>query len=543
MVPYKTKDTVRKLVLRKMPYEELRHYRRELIELHLDFLLWNWNFILASICKEIMDKNRNDGEDLRGNPMPWTIEHWASVMGPCAGNVEDLMFEKDSVGFFERIMKGNQVHWRRIFYDLVWVNASSRWEGSLMNHLIPYLVNFYQGMVLLTEEEKRFLKEWEVLVVESSERTEEEDNSRLIGPPQTTAGGPVQVDVLPMPERPERRLAKRRKTQFVGSEDILQPKSSEELVKELTLSEAILEQIVAEIGGIVGNITEFPKPPSPEEEVRSEVATKTSEEGPKTLEIDFPDFLLDSVVPLLKYLDKKREKYIVRMESGSYVELIRNRTKLKRAVAVKWEWDSSTAMAKERAASLAAECAVAKVTLQEQEDRLRAKEMECEVTVVLCGRLEKSKEAYEATMKRARRLITTTGKREQMHADELAKVEERRAEEARIAEDLWGKIAAAKTGEEELRSKIAELTTDPEEEFTRAKELTVSLAEEFWKHEGELTDLAKKLADCESARSSEVECRLKVESERRRLQEQLRKAGMRSEESQRRMEKAEVAYR
>ncbi|OAE22114.1 hypothetical protein AXG93_1175s1240 [Marchantia polymorpha subsp. ruderalis] len=31
------------------------------------------------------------------------------------------------VGFFERVMKGQQVHWARVFYDLVWVNANARW--------------------------------------------------------------------------------------------------------------------------------------------------------------------------------------------------------------------------------------------------------------------------------------------------------------------------------------------------------------------------------------------------------------------------------
>lgn len=60
----------------------------------------------------------------------------------------------------------------------------------------------------------------------------------------------------------------------------------------------------------------------------------------------------------------------MKRESESYVELIRNRTKLKRAVAMKREWDSATAMAKERVASLTAECATTKATLQEQEDQL-----------------------------------------------------------------------------------------------------------------------------------------------------------------------------
>lgn len=47
------------------------------------------------------------------------------------------------VGFFEQVMKGNRVHWARIFYDLVWINASIRWIGPLVNHLTPYIVNFY----------------------------------------------------------------------------------------------------------------------------------------------------------------------------------------------------------------------------------------------------------------------------------------------------------------------------------------------------------------------------------------------------------------
>ncbi|OAE26459.1 hypothetical protein AXG93_815s1210 [Marchantia polymorpha subsp. ruderalis] len=388
MAPPKTNDRVRKLVPLKVPYEELRPYRRELSELHLDFLLWNWNCISASICKEIMDKNRND--------------------------------------------------------------------ESLANHLTSYLVNFYRGMELLTKEEKkRFPNQREVLAVESNEENKEENNSRPRIPPQTTARRPVQVDDLPTRERQELRLAKRRKvvtddeedlmlesrmaeakivvvwqsrtqarpkkkasrklvvtkssdssvmktivaaiatvedasveptqqvvegepsaTRSVGSEDVIQPKSGEELAKEFTLTEAILKQIVAEVGGTVENITEYLEPPPPEEELRS-----------------------------------KR------------------------------------------------------------------------------------------------------------------------------------KIAEAKTAKEEFCSTIVELTNERDKEFKRAEELTTNLAEEIRKHVEKLTDWAKKLADCESARSLAVECRLKGESEQQRLQEQLGKVVMRSKESQSRMEKSEAAYR
>lgn len=91
-----------------------------------------------------------------------------------------------------------------------------------MNHLTPYIVNFYRGMGLLTKaKEKRFLKEWKILAIESSEGTEEENNGRPRVSSQTTARGPVQVDVLPTGERPERRMAKRRKILTDDEEDPL----------------------------------------------------------------------------------------------------------------------------------------------------------------------------------------------------------------------------------------------------------------------------------------------------------------------------------
>ncbi|OAE22374.1 hypothetical protein AXG93_2318s1210 [Marchantia polymorpha subsp. ruderalis] len=522
-----------------------------------------------------MNKNETEGEDIRGNPMLWTIEHWAKVMGSCAGSDRNLLFEKSSVGltrteefsygplfssgrqgtngwktadylnpkrraialeimhilrlarttyvtawqigFFKRILNGQRVHWARIFYDLVWVNASLRWTGPLVNHLTPFLVNFYRGMSLLTrKEEKRFPRERENLTAKSSERTEDDTRQPSI-PPQTTARGPsggryaetreartaigeekesvldssvektvapivsipevavcesiesveievpsgvpteVQADVPaePLKERIEmvspNSLSSER-TRSVGSEDTEepQPKTNEELVKELTLSDEILEQVFAHVEEMVIDAADIALPSSPVEDVRPEEEKKTSEEKSKGVEITFPDFLQDSVVPLMKYLDRKREKY---------------------------------AMSKERAAILSTECGAAKAALKEREARLREKEIECEVlqlnlakesrrcaeleetcgglrifnenghkmTVDLLARLEKSREAYDEAVKRSEQLIATAERREKNHVKELAKLEFRRAEEVRIAEELRGKIAEAKTVEEDLR--------------------------------------------------------------------------------------------
>ncbi|OAE32233.1 hypothetical protein AXG93_4525s1140 [Marchantia polymorpha subsp. ruderalis] len=422
--------------------------------------------------------------------------------------------------------------------------------GSMTNHLTPFLIHFFRGMGLLTrEEEKRFPRERESFTEESSEGTEDENPSPAILT-HTTAQGPVQVDVVPRHEQPERRMAKKRKvvsddeeelahtvrrvdmevsgarqhrararpkkrakrrmvtvevsdssvektvaplvnTSEVANSEVMrsvelgvpseasiedpadipaeplnegtelvspislssertrsaqgegtpQMKMNEDLEKEFTLSEEILEQVVARVGGTVVEAEGTTLPTSPVEEVRPEEGKKTSGEDVKTLEVTFLEFLQDSVEPLLKYLDGKRKKYVVSKEPGFYVQMIRNRTLCR---------------------------------LEETCGGLRtSNENAQKVTVDLMSRVEKSREAYDAAVKRAERLIATTEKQEKKHIEDLATLEVRRAEEARIAEELWGKLAA-------------------------------SLSAGNLKHEDELKDWAKKLADCESAKSSRL---------------------------------------
>lgn len=57
-----------------------------------------------------------------------------------------------------------------------------------------------------------------------------------------------------------------------------------------------------------------------------------------------------------------------------------------------------------------------------------------------------------------------------------------------------------------------------------------------------MTDWTKKLANCKAARSSEVECKVRFESDCDRLQEQLKLVDVQLEESQTRVEKAEATY-
>lgn len=74
------------------------------------------------------------------------------------------------------------------------------------------------------------------------------------------------------------------------SEEVPQPKTNEEMVKDLTLYEEIFEQVLAQVGGTVINIPEIPLPP-PKKEVKLEAEKKVVEEEPRESVDSFPDFL------------------------------------------------------------------------------------------------------------------------------------------------------------------------------------------------------------------------------------------------------------
>ncbi|OAE22125.1 hypothetical protein AXG93_1175s1350 [Marchantia polymorpha subsp. ruderalis] len=378
-----------------------------------------------------MDKNEIETEDLRGNPMLWTIEHWVKVMGPCVGSDGDLLFEKRSGGTYAQ---------RRILLraTLQLREAKEEWLED--------------GRLPGSEETGDCTGDYAYLTTGAHDACDGLANDS----PRTRSGGRSA-------ESREARTAIGEEKDSVG--ESTQPMEIEEPSEVLT-------------------------------EVPADVTAEPLKEGTD----------MDSVIPLLKYLDRKREKNVVSKEVKFYVEMVRNMTQLKRAVAMKREWDSATEMAREEAAILSTECATAKAALKEREAQLREKKIECEVLHLnlakesgrcaeleeTCGglcvsnengqkmkadlltRLKKSREVYDDVVKKSERLITTRERREKQHDEELAKLDARRAAEVRIAEELWGKIAEPKTAEEDLRSKIAGKC---EMEFRRAEELSASLAE------------------------------------------------------------------
>lgn len=90
-----------------------------------------------------------------------------------------------------------------------------------------------------------------------------------------------------------------------------------------------MKQVVAQVGGTVVESPEILSPQATKEVVRPEAEMKSSEQEPKELVVTFPDFLQDNVVPLLKYLNGKREKYTISKEVVFYVQLVINKTCMK----------------------------------------------------------------------------------------------------------------------------------------------------------------------------------------------------------------------
>lgn len=93
-----------------------------------------------------------------------------------------------------------------------------------------------------------------------------------------------------------------------------------------------------------------------------------SVEEPKTTELSIAHILSERIVPLLRYLDGKMAKYAEPKLAGSYVELMRSRTKAKVAAAAK---------VAETVASLTSKCATVTATLLKRDEQLQMKELEC----------------------------------------------------------------------------------------------------------------------------------------------------------------------
>ncbi|OAE29940.1 hypothetical protein AXG93_773s1810 [Marchantia polymorpha subsp. ruderalis] len=137
---------------------ELRRWgipeRRELVptfheRIMMNFLLWSWNWASAAIVQEWNNNGLPKPSRYRGNLEIWQIWHWKKVLGRCADDDGDLTFDSESVKvrFVKRALRGECIHWARIFLTAIWQHIGLVLEGS-SNYLSLFFINFYRVEII-----------------------------------------------------------------------------------------------------------------------------------------------------------------------------------------------------------------------------------------------------------------------------------------------------------------------------------------------------------------------------------------------------------
>ncbi|OAE26731.1 hypothetical protein AXG93_2643s1010 [Marchantia polymorpha subsp. ruderalis] len=286
-------------------------------------------------------------------------------------------------------------------------------------------------------------------------------------------GGDTEVEISSQGLRPPRQPPMYTPSGKVYSE---LPAELTDTVVDLNSMEELRDQIVKDVGKTIAK-----QQPMPSGQVSSGVVDLDCGEGhlakePKSAGLSAAYMFEERVIPLLRYLDKKMLKYDTPI-AGSYVELVRSRTRAKVAASVE--------IAK-RVPRLTIECATVKPTLQEQEERLRQSELEC-------AELRKSLAAEK-------------------HLHSKAELE---------SMDLRIDFSTAQKVTVELRDKVEVLRRGIERELERAEYLTATLATRDQLHAAKLAAKAKELADSEAARYSELEQRKRLEADCNELRSRL----------------------
>lgn len=197
-------------------------------------------------------------------------------------------------------------------------------------------------------------------------------------------------------------------------------------------------------------------------------------EEPKLVKLSATNMFDERVIPLLRYLDGKMVKYNKPTIAGYYIELVRSRIRTKVT--------ASAAVAK-REVSLNSECATVKATLLEREKRLQQTELEC-------AKLQKSLAAEKDLCAKSELECTSLC----VDIDNAWTV----------TVDLWDRLEASRVTFNEKSRRVDELITD--------------MATRNQLHAVELAAKAKKLADCEAARSLELEQRKRLDADCNKMQ-------------------------
>ncbi|OAE32873.1 hypothetical protein AXG93_3052s1030 [Marchantia polymorpha subsp. ruderalis] len=246
---------------------------------------------------------------------------------------------------------GKPIHWARIFWSIKHKNGKEMFEGS-MNYMSPFFINFYRGMGLLTEAKKqKFLLKREIA---------ESDDKGVLGDVLSFKGCGLKCRIASQETSSYADEYNENETRMAFGEGPLEWGPLDmPMDGSLAKGEERKDETETETLGQRLRPSTFGTTTSTYGRRSSafgvfDCGKEHLAEEPKTAEFSLADLMSDRIVSLIKYLDGKMAKYPEPESVGSYVELVRRKTKAK-VVA--------TAKVAERVASLTSECATMRVTL------------------------------------------------------------------------------------------------------------------------------------------------------------------------------------
>ncbi|OAE24000.1 hypothetical protein AXG93_4541s1020 [Marchantia polymorpha subsp. ruderalis] len=342
-----SKSTKLRMVPLKLPQIGLRAFQDRLIAVKLDFLLWGWNYVCPDMVREWQRERHQPTRGFRPHVDRWTVHDWGQVLGRCAGEDGFLLFDSESVkvskaeeasfvelfkrekstkngyrtrdyrdrfrrnvamallqllqphrttyitswqvSFVELTLAGAPVHWSRILHRVTRQHAFEE-RGGTINHLSPFLINFYRSMGCLTATERI---QFPPLSLDNPGRTpkrcarlKKKVNRKVVvsesleGNVAMNEGAASTTDEDTRKEPSERKQSSLEKDE---KKNVPEPKTSEEHAKELTLNEEILEYVVKLIGGTMVKSLEISLPQASEGVMRPEAEKRSLKEEPKEL--------------------------------------------------------------------------------------------------------------------------------------------------------------------------------------------------------------------------------------------------------------------
>ncbi|OAE32389.1 hypothetical protein AXG93_3671s1080 [Marchantia polymorpha subsp. ruderalis] len=139
----------------------LRAFHDEQTAVKLDFLLWGRNWVCPAMIREWLRKKDQPSRGYRPHPERWRVSDWEQVLGRCAGEEGDLLFECKSVhlskeeeitfgALFKNSKSSKNVYKTRDYEDRKRRNVTV----ALLQILQPHKTTYISSWQCLTPEEK-----------------------------------------------------------------------------------------------------------------------------------------------------------------------------------------------------------------------------------------------------------------------------------------------------------------------------------------------------------------------------------------------------